>query len=176
MDELNRLLLDYFLRTVGALLIVAVGWIAVRFLVGPVRRWMERGRLDPSVAAFLANSLRSLLLVAVVLGVLQQFGVPTASLLTLLGAIGLAVALSMQGSLANFASGLLVLSMRMVRVGDLVEVGDIRGRVTDLLPFHVVLVTLDNQRVTIPNTVLTNGPVRNHSALLTRRLQWTLPL
>jgi small conductance mechanosensitive channel len=176
MEELDRRLVEFSLRLIGALLIVAVGWVGLRFLIGPVRRWMERSRLDASVAAFLANSLRSLIIVAIVLGVLQQFGVPTASLLTLLGAIGLAVALSMQGSLANFASGLLVLSFRMVRVGDLVEIGDIRGRVTDLLPFHVVLVTLDNQRVTIPNTVLTNGPVRNHSALPTRRVQWMLPL
>src|SRR5262249_22761794 len=143
MEELNRRLLEFSLHIAGALLIVIVGWVGARFLVGPVRRWMERGRLDPSVAAFLAHSLRSLLLAAVILGVLQQFGIPTASLLTLLGAIGLAVALSMQGSLANFASGLLVLSFRMVRVGDLVEIGDVRGRVTDMLPFHVVVVTLD---------------------------------
>src|SRR5262249_22096275 len=102
--------------------------------------------------------------------------VQTASLLTLLGACALAIALSLQGSLANFASGLLILSFRMVRVGDLIEIGDVRGRATELLPFHVVLVTLDNQRITVPNTSLTNGPVRNHTALLIRRASWTLPL
>jgi small conductance mechanosensitive channel len=176
MEEFRQPAVEYAWRVLGCAVILAVGWVALRFLVGPLRRLMERGRLDPSVAAFLVNSLRSILLVAVILAMLQQLGVHTASLLTLLGTIGLAVALSLQGSLANFASGLLVLSFRMVRVGDLVEVGDVRGRVTDLLPFHVVLVTLDNQRVTIPNTVLTNGPVRNHSSLPTRRVQWALPL
>ena len=107
---------------------------------------------------------------------LHQLGVETASLLALVGAAGLAIALSLQGSLANFASGLLILSFRTVRVGDFAEIGEIRGRVDELLPFHIVLVTLDNQRITVPNTALTGGPVRNHSALPLRRAQWTLPL
>src|SRR5437867_9803998 len=102
-------------RTLGAAVILAVGWLAMRFLVGPLRRMLERSRADPSVASFLANSARSALIIVVVLGVLHQLGVQTASLLTLLGASALAIALSLQGSLANFASGLLILSFRMVR-------------------------------------------------------------
>jgi small conductance mechanosensitive channel len=157
-------------------LILAVGWLAIRYLVQPLRRLLERGRVEASVASFLANSTRSLLLVVVILGVLQQVGVETASLLTVLGAVSLAVALSLQNSLANFTAGLLVLSFRLVRVGDLVEVGDLKGRVVEVLPFHIVLVTADNQCATVPNTLLTNGPLRNHSTLPTRRVQWTLPL
>jgi small conductance mechanosensitive channel len=167
---------EYVDRILGVVLILAMGWVAVRFLVTPLRRLCERSRVDPSVASFLANSLRSAILVAIFVGILQQLGVQTASLLALLGAAGLAVALSLQGSLANFASGLLVLSFRMVRVGDLIELGDLRGNVTELLPFHVVLTTADNQRITMPNTLLTNSAVRNHSALPVRRVQWTLPL
>jgi small conductance mechanosensitive channel len=163
-------------RAVGSAAILAVGVLALRYLVAPLRRLLERGRVEPSTASFLTNSLRTLLLVAVVLGVLQQLGVQTVSLLTLLGAAGLAVALSLQNTLANFTAGLLVLSFRIVRVGDFIEVGDLRGRVSDLLPFHVVLVTPDNQAVTLPNTMLTGGGVRNHSALPTRRVQWLLPL
>jgi small conductance mechanosensitive channel len=131
-------------RFVGALVILAVGWLTVRYLITPLRRLLERSHFDPSVASFLANTTRSALIIVILLGALQQLGVATASLLTLLGAAGLAIALSLQGSLANFASGLLVLSFRTARVGDFIEVGDIRGRVSELLPFHVVLVTLDN--------------------------------
>lgn len=167
---------EYVLRLVGAALILASGWLAIHFLIGPVRRLAERSRADPSVASFLVNSLRSAIVVVVVLAVLQQLGVETTSLLTVLAAAGLAVALSLQASLANFASGLIVLSFRIVRVGDLIELGDIRGRVTELLPFHIILVTADNQRITIPNTQLTSSAVRNHSALPIRRVQWTLPL
>jgi small conductance mechanosensitive channel len=167
---------EYVLRLVGAALILLAGWFTVHFLLGPLRRLVERSRADPSVASFLVNSLRSLIIVAVGLAVLQQFGVETTSLLTILAAAGVAVALSLQGFLANFASGLMILSFRMVRVGDLIESGEIRGRVTELLPFHIILVTADNQRVSVPNTQLTNAAVRNHSALPIRRVQWLLGL
>jgi small conductance mechanosensitive channel len=167
---------DYAPRLAGALLILLIGWLAIRFLVGPLQRLLGRSRLDVSVASFLVNSARTAILLVVLLAVLQQFGLETTSLLTLLGTVGLAVALSLQGSLANFASGLLLLAFRTVRVGDSIEVGDVRGRVSEMLPFHVVLETPDNQRITVPNTLLTNSPVRNNSYLPTRRVQWTLPV
>ena len=167
---------EYSGRLVGAVLILLLGWIAMRLVVGPLRRLLGRSRLDPSVGSFLINSVRTAILVVVLLAVLQQFGMETTSLLTLLGTVGLAVALSLQGSLANFASGLMVLSFRMVRVGDLIEVGEVRGRVADLLPFYVVIDTLDNQRITVPNTLLTSGAVRNNTVLPARRANWTLPV
>jgi small conductance mechanosensitive channel len=167
---------EYSGRLIGALLILLIGWIAMRLVVGPLRRLLGRSRLDPSVGSFLINSVRTAILVVVLLAVLQQFGMETTSLLTLLGTVGLAVALSLQGSLANFASGLILLAFRTVRVGDFIEVGDVRGRVSEMLPFHVVLETLDNQRITVPNTLLTNGPVRNNTYLPSRRVQWTLPI
>jgi small conductance mechanosensitive channel len=166
---------EYAARLAGALLILLLGWFANRLLVGPMRRLLARSRLDVSVSSFLVNSVRTALLLFVLLAVLQQFGLETTSLLTLLGTAGLAVALSLQASLANFASGLLLLAFRTVRVGDYIEVGDVRGRVSEMLPFHVVLETLDNQRITVPNTLLTSGPVRNNTYLPARRVQWTLP-
>jgi small conductance mechanosensitive channel len=175
-QSLAPILEDYANRGLRALLILAAGWLAIHFLVAPLRRVLERNRFDPSVASFLANSARTILLVAVILAILNQFGVETTSLLTLLGAVALAVALSLQSSLANFASGLVVLSFRLVRVGEWIETGDIRGRVEELLPFHVVLITADNQRVTLPNTTLTSSAIRNLSALPTRRLEWSLPV
>jgi small conductance mechanosensitive channel len=167
---------EYGGRCVGAVLILLLGWLAIRLLVGPLRRLLDRSRLDVSVASFLANSARTAILLVVLLAVLQQFGLETTSLLTLLGTAGLAVALSLQGSLANFASGLLLLTFRTVRVGDSIEVGDVRGRVREMLPFHIVLETPDNQRITVPNTLLTSGPVRNNTYLPARRVQWTLPI
>ena len=167
---------EYAVRLVGALLILLLGWVANRLLVGPLRRLLDRSRFDTSVASFLVNSVRTALLLVVLLAVLQQFGLETTSLLTLLGTAGLAVALSLQGSLANFASGLLLLAFRTVRVGDSIEVGDVRGRVSEMLPFHIGLETTDNQRITVPNTLLTNGAVRNNTYLAVRRVQWMLPV
>jgi small conductance mechanosensitive channel len=158
----------------AAIFVLVLGWLAARFLVGPLRRLLGRSRLDPSVASFLISSARSALLIVVLVTVLQQLGVETTSLIALLGTAGLAVALSLQGSLANFASGLLILSFRIVRVGDEVEVGDVRGRVSNMLPFHVVIDTPDNQRITVPNTLFTTTAVRNNSVLPARRVEWKL--
>jgi small conductance mechanosensitive channel len=163
-------------RIAGAALILVLGWLATRVLIGPLRRLLDRSRLDVSLASFLANSLRTAILLFVLIAVLQQFGLETTSLLTLLGTAGLAVALSLQGSLANFASGLMILAFRSVRIGDWIEVGEARGRVSEMLPFHIVVETLDNQRITLPNTLLTSGPVRNNTYLPARRVQWTLPI
>src|SRR5579875_3174416 len=167
---------DYSLRLAGAVLILLLGWFANRLLIGPLRNVLARSRLDPSLASFLVNSVRTAILLVVLIAVLQQFGFETTSLLTLLGTAGLAVALSVQGSLANFASGLMLLAFRTVRIGDFIEVGDVRGRVSEMLPFHIVVETLDNQRITVPNTLLTSGPVRNNTYLPARRVQWTLPV
>jgi small conductance mechanosensitive channel len=160
----------------GAAVILLGGVLALRYLVAPLRRLLERGRMASSAASFLANSARALVLTAIVIGVLQQLGVETTSMLAVLAAAGLAVGLALQNTLANFAAGLLVLAFRMVRVGDVIDVGGLRGRATDLFPFHVVLVTDDNQSVTVPNTLLTGGGVRNFTALPLRRAQWSLPV
>ncbi len=160
----------------GAAAFLVVGVFALRYLIAPFRRLLERGRMEPSGASFLANTARGLLIAVIIIGVLQQLGVETASLLTVLATAGLAIALSLQNTLANFTAGLLVLAFRLARVGDVIDVGGLRGRVSDLYPFHVVLVTDDNQVVTVPNTLLTTGGVRNFSALPRRRAQWSLPL
>jgi small conductance mechanosensitive channel len=175
-QELLRRADAYSGRVLAVVVILVVGVLVLRFLVGPLRRLLEQSRLTPAVASFLANSARGLLLVVIVLGVLQQLGVETASLLTVLAAAALAVALSLQGALANFTAGLLLLAFRMVRVGDLIEVGAMRGRVSEIFPFHVVLVTEDNQEVVVPNATLTGTGFRNYTALPVRRVQWSLPL
>jgi small conductance mechanosensitive channel len=175
-NNLRPRLVDLGERIAAAIFVVLIGWLAIRVLLGPLQRLLGRSRLDPSVASFVVSSTRSVLLIVVLAAMLQQLGVETASLLALLGTIGLAVALSLQGSLTNFAAGLLVLSFRIVRVGDEVEVGDVRGRVREMLPFHVVIETADHQRVTVPNALLTTGPVRNNSTLPYRRVQWTLTI
>ena len=155
---------------------LAVGGLVLWFVSGPLRRMIGRTRLDPSAASFLANTARGVLLVAVLPIALDQLGVQTTSLIALLGVAGLAVGLALQGSLANFASGLLILSFRTVRVGDWIEVGGVRGQVREMQPFHIVLVSEENRVFTVPNTMLTGGAVANDSALPTRRVRWTLPV
>ena len=176
MVDWQTFLLDAAGKAARAVAVLAVGGLVIWFVSGPLRRMIGRTRLDPSAASFLANTARGVLLVAVILIALDQLGVQTTSLIALLGAAGLAVGLALQGSLANFASGLLLLSFRTVRVGDWIEVGGVRGQVREMHPFHIVLISEDNRVVTVPNTMLTGGVVGNDSALPTRRLRWTLPV
>jgi small conductance mechanosensitive channel len=174
--ELERNAHVYAGRIIGAAIIVIVGLVVLRYLLAPLRRVMERSRMEPATASFLANSVRVLVLIVIVIGVLQQLGVETTSLLTVLAAGGLAVGLSLQGTLSNFAAGIVLLSFRMLRVGDLIEVGVQRGRVSEIFPFHIVLTTDDNQTIAVPNAMLTGSAFRNYSALPTRRVQWSMSL
>jgi small conductance mechanosensitive channel len=166
----------YIGRVIGAAVILLVGMVILKLVIAPLRRLLQRGRMESSGASFFANTARGLILAVVVIGVLGQLGVETTSLLAILAAAGLAIALSLQNMLSNFTAGLLLLAFRMVRVGDVIDVGGFRGRVSDLFPFHVVLITEDNQSVTLPNTLLTSGGVRNFTALPLRRTQWLLPV
>lgn len=175
-EHIQGPLIEYAGRILGALLLLAGGWLAFRFLLRPLRRLLERSRTGPVIAGYVTGLAQTAFIAVLILAILHQLGVQTASLVTLLGAAGLAVALSLQGLLANFTSGLLVFSYRLFRVGDLIEVGELRGRVSEMLPFHVVLITLDNQRIIVPNTLLTTSAVRNNSALPQRRVQWTVPI
>ena len=163
-------------RLLGAVVILVLGLLALRYLTPALRRLLQRSRLEQALVSFLANTAWGLILVVMTIGVLQQLGVETASLLTVLGAAGLAVALSLQNTLANFTAGLLLLSFRMFRVGDTIEAAGVRGRVSEIFPFHVVLVTDDNQAVTVPHSLLTGSGFRNQSMLPARRVQWSLPV
>jgi small conductance mechanosensitive channel len=163
-------------RLAGAGLALLVGWMVLRLLRAPLTRLIDRGRIDPSAASFVGGTLRLIILLAVVLMVLQTLGVQTTSLVALLGAAGVAVALALQSLLSNFASGLLLLTSRTVRVGDTVEVAGVTGKVAELRPFHVVLDTSDNKRVAVPNSLMTTTVVKNLTALPTRQAEWELPL
>ena len=174
--DLRQNAYKYAERGVGAAVILIVGLLALRYLIVPLRRLLGRSRFEPATISFIANTARGLLLLVIVIGVLQQFGMETASLLTVLAAGGLAVALSLQNTLANFTAGLLLLSFRMIRVGDFIEIAGLRGRVTEMFPFHVVLVSDDNQTILLPNAQLTGGGFRNYSTLPARRAQWSLSL
>ncbi len=163
-------------RLLGAVVILVLGLLALRVSDARAAPPAAAQPAGTALVSFLANTAWGLILVVMTIGVLQQLGVETASLLTVLGAAGLAVALSLQNTLANFTAGLLLLSFRMFRVGDTIEAAGVRGRVSEIFPFHVVLVTDDNQAVTVPHSLLTGSGFRNQSMLPARRVQWSLPV
>ncbi|HVV88249.1 MAG TPA: mechanosensitive ion channel family protein [Kofleriaceae bacterium] len=148
---------------------VAGRWIA-RVLVRGVGAMMERGDMDVSLRKFLGDVLYAILLVAVVTVTLDTVGIHTTAVVAVIGAAGLAVGLALQGSLSNFAAGVMLIVLRHYRVGDLVVIGKYTGRVEAIKVFHTVLVTSDNREVLIPNGQVITAPIENLTVLGRRRI------
>ena len=153
-----------------ALLIFWIGkWLARRVskMLGAL---VERTSKDAMLAGFVRNLVFGLGVAVVVIAALDQVGVPNASLITALGAAGLAIGLSLQGSLSNLASGVLLILFRPFRSGDFVEVGGISGNVEKLTLLFTVIITGDNRQVTMPNSQVMGSPIINFSARNERRI------
>lgn len=153
-----------------ALAMFVVGrWLA-RAVVRGVATMMERGDMDVSLRKFLGDVLYAILLVAVVTITLDTVGIHTTAVVAVIGAAGLAVGLALQGSLSNFAAGVMLIVLRHYRVGDTVVVGKYTGRVEAIKVFHTVLVTSDNREVLIPNGQVITQPIENLTILGRRRI------
>ncbi|MBS3786301.1 MAG: mechanosensitive ion channel [Gammaproteobacteria bacterium] len=164
---------------------LAIGFaidLAIAVVILMVGRWlsrlgrklatkgMERIGADALVVRFVGSIVSILILVVALLAAINQLGVQTTSLLAILGAAGLAVGLALQGSLSNFAAGVLLLSLRPYRMGDYIEGAGVAGTVDELQLFTTVLNTPDNRRIIIPNSQMMNGTIVNYSAYSTRRV------
>ena len=157
------------LQVVGAIAVLIVGRIVAGWLRRMTRRALERAKVDAVLIPFLANGVYYLALIVVVIAVLSLFGIETTSLIAVLGAAGLAVGLALQGTLSNFAAGVMLLIFRPFKVGDFVEVAGTGGSVQEVGIFSSVLHTPDNVRITIPNSAVYGDTIKNYSANDTRR-------
>ena len=161
---------DFGINVVTAILIFFVGKWVVNLIVGGLMKAMEKGELDITLRRFIGNLARMLLMVFVIIAAINQLGVQTASLIALLGAAGLAVGLALQGSLSNFAAGVLIVLFRPYKVGDWIEGGGISGAVEEVQILTTVLKTGDNKRVIVPNSQIMGTTITNYSANETRRV------
>ncbi len=169
-DTAVALMSNWGLQVLGALAVLLVGrWVAglVRRLV---RRAMVNANVDESLIPFFCSLAYYVVLIVVGIAVLELFGIETTSLIAVLGAAGLAVGLALQGTLSNFAAGVMLLGFRPFRVGDYVEVAGSAGSVAEIGIFSTSLNTTDNVRVTIPNSAVYGEVIRNYSANEIRRV------
>lgn len=172
-EVLNRiysLLAEYGFRVLGAVLIFAVGRWMAKLVSGLAAKGMKTAKVDATLIPFLENLAFSAMLIFVVIAALAALGVQTASVIAVLGAAGLAVGLALQGALANFASGVLLLVFKPFRVGDFVEVGGAKGTVHAIHVFNTVLDAPDNVRIIVPNGQVTGGSILNYTVNGTRRV------
>ena len=161
---------DLGINLVTALVIFFVGKWIVGMVVKGMMKAMQKGDLDITLRRFISNLARTLLMLFVIIAAINALGVQTASLIALLGAAGLAVGLALQGSLSNFAAGVLIVLFRPYKVGDWIEGGGVSGAVEEVQILTTVLKTGDNKRVIIPNSQIMGTTITNYSANDTRRV------
>ena len=160
----------YGLRVLAAIVILIIGrWISMG-IRNLVKRLMMKSNVDETVAKFAANLTYVALLAFVILAALGQLGIQTTSFVAVLGAAGLAIGLALQGSLANFAAGFLMIIFRPFRVGDYIEGAGVAGTVEEIQIFTTTLKTPDNKTVIIPNAKLTGDNIVNWTVKGTRRV------
>lgn len=165
------LITTWGLSVLGALAILAFGWILSRWAESVTRRTLTHtSRIDLTLTSFFSSLVRYLVLVFTAIAVLSQFGIQTASLIAVLGAAGLAIGLAMQGTLSSIAAGVMLLIFRPFRIGDYVEVSGQAGTVAAINLFITELTTPDNKQIIVPNSNIWGQSVVNHSYHPTRRL------
>ncbi|MFP5441907.1 MAG: mechanosensitive ion channel family protein [Gammaproteobacteria bacterium] len=167
-------LVHWSTRVLAAIAIFVIGrWITHR-LVNALGRLMQRREVEPTVARFLQNLANAILLVVNILAALNALGIPTASMLAVMGAAGLAIGLALKDSLSNIASGVLMVAFRPFRVGDFVECAGTKGKVEKISVFYTELRSLDNKLVIVPNSLVTSGVIVNYTADDERRLELSI--
>ena len=180
-DAVNRIWLQvqdivtaWGLKVIAAVAIFIIGrWVAM-LVRRIVRRVMERARVESIITGFVSSIAYIALLAFVVIAALGQLGLQTTSFIAILGAAGLAIGLALQGSLANFAAGFLMIIFRPFRVGNFIEGAGVAGIVEEIQIFTTILKTPDNKIIIVPNAKLAGDNITNYSAMETRRVDMTV--
>ncbi|MDP0499074.1 MAG: mechanosensitive ion channel [Verrucomicrobiota bacterium JB022] len=165
--------LDFLIHLVASLVVFVIGRMLASWLTTVCKMQMTRAKLDDTLVGFLGNIVHAVLVVAVVLISLDILGVQTTSLIAILGAAGLAVALALQGSLSNFAAGVMLIIFRPFKSGQFVEAGGVTGVVEEIKVFQTYMRTGDNKQIIVPNSNIVNSNITNFSAKETRRIDFT---
>lgn len=162
--------IDFGIKVATALAIFYVGKLVIRMVVGAIRKVMRKQDVDRTLETFICNLVRVALTVVVVIAAVGALGVETTSFIAIFGAAGLAVGLALQGSLSNFASGVLIVLFRPYRVGDFIEAAGIAGSVEQVQILTTILKTGDNKQIIVPNSQIMDSIITNYSANDTRRI------
>lgn len=162
-EKLLQTGINYLPKFLAGLFFLIIGWWLINRLVKLASIAMGKKNMDPSLNTFLHSCISIGLRVLLLITVAGMIGIHTTSLVAMLGAIGLAIGLALQGSLSNFAGGALILTFKPFKVGDIIESGNFTGEVKEIQIFNTVLLTPENKTVFIPNGVLSNGIIVNYT-------------
>ena len=160
----------YGTRVIGAIAILVIGRIVVGILTGIIRRLMTKSKADETLTKFVTSLAKIALMTFVFIAALGALGVETTSIIAVVGAAGLAIGFALQGSLANFAAGVMLIIFRPFKAGDFVDAGGSMGSVEEISIFNTILKTPDNKVVIVPNGNIVSGNITNFSAEEKRRI------
>ncbi|MGZ0782751.1 mechanosensitive ion channel family protein [Pseudomonas sp. TKO26] len=164
------MIMEYGSRVLLAVVTLAIGWWLINKLTHKVGQLLALRNADLALQGFISSLANIILKVLLIVSVASMIGVETTSFVAAIGAAGLAIGLALQGSLANFAGGVLILLFRPFRIGDFIEAQGISGSVDSIQIFHTVLRTGDNKTVIVPNGNLSNGIITNYNRQPTRKV------
>ncbi len=153
-----------------ALITLIVGLAVIKAVKKTLERRSEKSSIDKTLQVVIKNVVITLLYLILIISIVEIMGVPMTSVMALIASCGLAVGLSLQGALANFAGGLMILLFKPFKVGDYIESSGAEGVVKDITIFYTVIVTLDNIRINVPNGDLMNSNISNYNSEVTRRI------
>ncbi|RUO29856.1 mechanosensitive ion channel protein [Aliidiomarina sedimenti] len=174
LEENQSILAMYAVRFVIGLAILVGGFILSGIISRSMVKRLDKSKIDNAVVSFLAGIVRAIIVAAAIMMALSHVGIQTTSFIAILGAMGLAIGLSLQGSLANFASGVLIMIYRPFKSGDYVEAGGVSGTVIGIELFTTILKTPDSKKVVVPNSQITSNPITNYSEHPTRRVDMVI--
>jgi small conductance mechanosensitive channel len=169
-DTITQYATQYGMNILMALAIFIIGkWLA-KFAMVIIKKAMVRSKLDETLISFSSNIIYGLMIAFITIAALSKLGINTSSLAAIMAAAGLAIGLSLQGSLSNFASGVMIIIFRPFKIGDFIEAGGASGVVEGMSIFTTTLNTTDNKTVIVPNNAMTSGNITNYSTQPTRRV------
>lgn len=171
-DKYSPTVLEFAIRVLIAIVILIVGRLIIKLIIKIIDKLLVKARVEISVNKFLKSLIRVGLYIVLIIFIGDQLGVPTTSFVAVLGSAGIAIGLALQGSLSNFAGGVLILMLKPFKVGDYIFEGasSREGKVEKIDLFYTTLVSPDNKKITVPNGKLSNSDITNYSYFETRRL------
>lgn len=170
LENLFPKLFDFILQVALAFVFIIIGMKLIGWVRKILRKSLERNHADTGVMQFLDSLVKYGLYIVLALTILQRFGVQTTSIVAAIGSVGVAIGLALQGSLSNFAGGVIVLLLKPFKVGDYIVQGNLEGTVSEIQLFYTTLSTGDNRKIVIPNGQLADNSLINVTAADTRRL------
>lgn len=173
LERMYGLFIRYGMKLVLALVVLIVGLIVIRQITRALVKMMKKGSVNESLIPFLRSMSNILLKVMLVISVMSMVGIQMTSFIAVLGAAGLAVGLALQGTLQNFAGGVMILLFKPYEVGHFIEAQGHMGTVKEIRIFNTILLSPDNRKIVIPNSPLATGSLTNFSAMPTRRLDFS---